>query len=179
MATRPHVATTSPSQSPAAAPWLEPTSSRENRTHAHDGHAISPLGGNGFDRAARYIGEDGAVLMAAVVDAEGLLLGRFARGPIDPEEVAPFAWLLRQSNETPLKRIGWGATERVSLVATDRKLLVSFDPQFALMVVAERQMTDTLSIRINQAMDMVRQYIAERYRRHLFENVEKAYVRSA
>lgn len=134
---------------------------------------------SGFERAARYIGEDGAVMMAGVVDPEGLLLGSFSRGDLVAEDWAPYCWLFQESNQTVLTKAKLDGPERVSLLLPDKKIIVAFDSRFALMVVAERQMSDTLPIRVNQALEMVRQYLAQRYSSELFENVETSHVRSA
>ncbi|MFH1686597.1 MAG: hypothetical protein ABIE70_03640 [bacterium] len=136
-------------------------------------------GGDGFDRVARYIGEDGAVELAVVVDREGLILGCFKRGTIDAEAWAPLAGLLHQQNSAVLLRSGWSRPERLDMVLPEHKLTIAYDRHYALMVVAERQMNDTLGIRVNQGLEMIRQHIAQRYSQSLFDNVERSHVRSA
>ncbi len=148
----------------------------EKNTTQETGH---PGDLSGFERAARYIGEDGAVMMAGVVDREGLLLGSFSRGNLIAEDWAPYCWLLKQQNQEVLARAGLDEPEKLNLLLPDKKIIVAFDRQFALMVVAERQMSDTLSIRVTQALEMVRQYLAQRYSPELFENMETSHVRSA
>jgi hypothetical protein len=44
------------------------------------------------------------------------------------------------------------------------------------MVVSERATDDVLNIRINQGLEMIRRYVAERYSEKLIGNSEKAYV---
>jgi hypothetical protein len=59
------------------------------------------------------------------------------------------------------------------------KMVVAFESDFALMVVSERQLTDTLNIRVTQGLEIVRKYMAERYRQLSSKDVEKSYVPGA
>lgn len=139
----------------------------------------SVMDGNGFDRAARYIGEDGSVLMAAVVNHEGLLLGHFKRGHVDPESWAPFAPVLLEANAAGARKIGFDRPEKMDMLFDDRRLVIAGDQNFTLMVVSERALEDVLNIRINQALDLIRKTFTERYASELVGNVEKSHVRSA
>ena len=56
--------------------------------------------------------------------------------------------------------------------------MVAREESFSLMVIAERQIDDFLNIRINQALEIIGKYVAERYSRKLFVNVERTYVPS-
>ncbi len=134
---------------------------------------------NGFDRAVRYIGEDASVLLAAVVDREGLLLGRFARGNVEIEDWAPFSWLLVEANRQVLRRLGWEWLEKVDLMVKDARVIVACEGAWCLMVVAQRQVDDVLNIRINQGLETIRKYVAQRYGSELAMNAEKIYVPSA
>lgn len=131
---------------------------------------------NGFDRATRYIGEDASVALVAVIDNDGLILSHFQRGGIDPEEWAPLALLMRTNHATALKRFGWGEPTGINLDLPDQRVAVSFDEHFALMVVADRQGSETLNIRINQALETVRQYLSQHYDESVFENLEISHV---
>ncbi len=133
-------------------------------------------GGNGFERATRYIAEDASVHLAAVVDFEGLLLGHFQRGVTVAEDWAPYALLVREANRGLLHRAGWGEPETVTLALTDRRVVVTYDKTFCLLVVADPQMDDFVKIRIRQGLEIVRKYVAERYGDSLVEKAEKTYV---
>lgn len=135
--------------------------------------------GNGFDQATSYIGEAGSVLMAAVVDRDGLLLGHFKRGDNDPEDLAPFALLFLNGNRDTLNRLSLDHPEKINISLKDHKLVLAYADEFALMVLAERQMDDILNIRINQSVEMIKKYMSNRYSSSLFENVEIDNVRSA
>lgn len=137
-----------------------------------------PADTNGFDRATRYIGEAASVQLAAVVDHEGLLLGHFRRGPIEAEDWAPFSLLFSDINREILNRAGWGSPEKIDILLKDKRIVVAREESFSLMVIAERQFDDFINIRVNQALETIRKYAAERYSRKLFVNVERTYVSS-
>jgi len=131
---------------------------------------------NGFERATRYIGEDASVELAAVVDPEGLLLSHFVRGDIDPESWAPFAVVLEHSNSAILKRFGFTSPDKVELIFREKKVAIASEEMFSLLIVSERTLDEVLHIRINQALDIIRKYVAERYSEKLVGNAEKQYV---
>jgi predicted regulator of Ras-like GTPase activity (Roadblock/LC7/MglB family) len=131
---------------------------------------------NGFDRATRYIGEDASVTLAAVIDNDGLLLSHFQRGDVDPEQWAPLALLMRTSQTAVLSRFGWGEPLGISLDLPGQHVVVSYDERFALIVAADQQGSGTLNIRINQALETVRQYLSQRYEERVFENLEINHV---
>ncbi len=160
-------------------------SSRRYDTDAHQpAPTDTPLSSrpgdaNGFDRTTRYIGEDGTVQVAAVVDNEGLLLGHFQRGGAIAEDWAPLALLFCQQNQAVSDRFGGGAPERITLSFNDRRIIIARETSFYLMVVAEKQNDDVLNIRFSQGLEAIRKYIAERYGADRAVNAEKSYVRSA
>ncbi len=144
-------------------------------------HVVTPpetnvTGGNGFERATRYIGEDASVQVAAVVDFEGLLLGHFQRGDAVAEDWAPYTLLVREANRGVLHRAGWGEPESITLALADRRVVVAYEKTFCLLVVADSQMDDFVKIRIRQGLEIVRKYVAERYGGGLVEKAEKTYV---
>jgi len=136
-------------------------------------------GGTGFERAVRYIGGDASVQMAAVVDHEGLLLGQFSRNQIDCEAWAPFALSFLEVNRTVVDRAHWSAPEKLKLEMADQRVIIAFEQSFCLMVVAEWQADDVLNIRINQGLEIIRKYVAERYGERLYDNAERQNVPSA
>lgn len=131
---------------------------------------------NGFDKATSYIGEHSAVLVAAVVDLEGLLLSSFSRQGCIPEDWAPFALIFRDQNEDILARFDSHSPKRIDIVAGDKRIVIAFEENFSLMVVADYHTDDLVSIRINQALDMIKKYVTERYGAEPVVNAEKEYV---
>ena len=131
---------------------------------------------NGFERAVRYIGEHGSVHLAAVVDAEGLLMAGMSRGGAVAEEWSPLALLFLQCNDEVLRRGDFGESEKLDIALADQRVSVARCGDFCLMVVAERQQDDVLNIRIHQALDIIEKYVAERYGRLFNHNAEKVHV---
>jgi hypothetical protein len=131
---------------------------------------------NGFAKAVNYIGEDGSVMVAAVVDNEGLLLANFKRGSIEIEDLSPFANLLIDKNVEQLSRLGLNSPEKIEYVFENRKLIIANENEYLLMVVSERTADDVLNIRINQGLEIIRNFVANRYSDKLIGNGEKSYV---
>jgi len=131
---------------------------------------------NGFDKATSYIGEHSAVLVAAVVDLEGLLLSSFSRQGCIPEDWAPFALIFRDQNEDILTRFQSHSPRRIDIVAGDKRIVVAYEEHLSLMVVADYHTDDLVSIRINQALDMIKKYVTDRYGAEPVVNAEKEYV---
>ena len=131
---------------------------------------------NGFDRAARYIGEVSSVCLAAVVDPEGLVLAHFKRGMTDAEALAPFSLLFSDASCQVLKRVGWGSPEKIDILLHDKRIVVAREETFSLMVIAHRQVEDLLTIRINRGLESIKKYMAERYTQKVLLNTERTYV---
>ncbi|MEW6049930.1 MAG: hypothetical protein AB1644_02565 [Candidatus Zixiibacteriota bacterium] len=155
----------------------------DNRRHGGSASEQHPSGNqpelNGFDRATRYIGEHGSVFMAVVVDYEGLPLSSFKRGTLNPDDWAPLSLLFLDANRRVLDRTRLGAPDRLDLTLKDKRLMVARDQQYSLLVLAERLSDDTLSIRVSQAMEMIRRYMTERFAAKQDINAEKIHVSSA
>lgn len=144
-------------------------------------HTASPLVREltGFDRATRYLGEDGSVQLAAVVDREGLLVSNFCRGDIIAEDWAPLAILFGDATAAVLDRAKLGSADKVDLLVNDRHVVVVDVDGFKMMVVAERRGDDLLGVRINQGIEIIRKFIKERYSKLRESNLEKSYVSGA
>ena len=61
--------------------------------------------GDGFQNAVNYIGENGSVLMVAVVDNEGLLLSGYQRAMYNAEDVAPLVLPMIEQNKIALHKM--------------------------------------------------------------------------
>lgn len=131
---------------------------------------------NGFERATRYIGEHGSVQVATVVDSEGLTMARFERGEDSADQWAPFAQLFMASTKEVLKRARRNAPERIDLTLREQRVVIAQEGGFSLMVIAERHSDDLLGIRINQGLDTIRKYVAEKYGHEVFANPEYDHV---
>ncbi len=147
------------------------------QTHEPGGN-VAPGELNGFERATRYIGEHGSVYLAAVVDNEGLLLSNFKRGSIESEDWAPLALLFFDANRRVLNRAtrSLGTPDKLDVMLKETRILLAREAMFSLMVVAERHSDESLQIRFNQAMEMVRRYVAERFGSTQESNAERIHV---
>lgn len=153
-----------------------PEMSRPSGFDATPSPAVSEV--DGFDRAVRYLGEHGSVYMAAVVDHEGLLLANYVRGNVDAEEWAPLSLMFFQQNEKVLQRGHLEAPEKLDILLKEKRITVARDGEISLMVVAERHADDVLGIRVNQAIEMIRKHMSERYSHMLDPNAERIHVSS-
>jgi len=155
-------------------PRLEENLPRHDEPARHQGHDL-----NGFERAVRYIGEHGSVSLATVVDHEGLMLANFVRGATEAERWSPLALLFMQNSGEVLQRGRLEAPEKLDILLKDKRIIVARHGVFSLMVMAERQSDDVLNIRINQGLEMVARYVAERYGDRINLNAERVNVSGA
>lgn len=134
---------------------------------------------NGFDKAVGYIGEHGSVKLAIVVDDEGLLLANFMRGQTEAEVIAPQALRFLEGSREFLDRCNLDGLEKLDLLLDADRLVVAVSDGYCLVVLSERHDDDLLSIRINQGIDMINRFVAERYGDKLNSNAERIHVSSA
>ncbi len=131
---------------------------------------------NGFDRATQYIGENGSVLLAVVIDNEGLPISNFIRENISLDDWAPLALLFKQKNNSVLDRVGVKNVDQIALTIDNMRVTIASEEDINLMVVADIQQDDVLNIRITQGMEIIKKYMAERYSQELLVNAENKYV---
>ncbi len=132
---------------------------------------------NQFERAVAYLGELNAVQMALLVDEEGLLLARYDRNGDDVEMWAPLAIMLRQACRDLLERFEHKeSAERIDLSTHRIRVILRRIEHVNLMILADRDIDETIHIRIAQAADMVRKYMSERYSPAMFARAEERYV---
>lgn len=165
-------------QTPSPALRHEPEAYADTRQReTGDGLTRSGAGDqSGFERAVRYIGEDGSVQMAVVVDSEGLLVANFCRGDVDPDTWGPLALLLVESNLQVLARGNLGDPVKIDMLLQERRVVVALASDYYLMAVSERHQDDMLPIRVNQAQDIINKYVSERYGVTPNPNAEKIHV---
>lgn len=155
---------------------VSPRSASESRAVSggfSSNESISTGNLSGFEKAIRYLAEHGAIQLAAVVDAEGLLLAGYSRSAAVAEDWAPFALIFYNNNRIVTERVNWPKLEKIDLLLSDQRVLVGKTEQSYLMAVAERNNDEVLNIRFNQALEMIEKYVAERYSEKLFAKPEK------
>ncbi len=131
---------------------------------------------NGFDQATHHIGVETSVKVAVLVDNEGLCLSYFTRGDISHEEYAPFALQYFEQLQPSLDRSSMGSPEKIELTLNDHRLFLARSGIFHLLVVADRQGDDLLSIRVTQGLEIAKKYFADRYGDKSPAKPERAYV---
>lgn len=143
-----------------------------------DADREQPGGASGFERAVEYLGINSAVRVAAVVDFDGLELASISRMGFISQTWSPFALQMFENNSEIFSHYGKDTPQKVELFYDDLRVECRLIGSFFLLVVAERQDDELLGVRVNQASEMIRKYIAERYSPELFVNMEGSDVRS-
>lgn len=132
---------------------------------------------NGFERAVKYLGEHHAVLLAAVVDHEGLTLAAFKRGPENIERWTSYSLLFQKANEDLLHKNNQNdCLDHLDLTFGTNRLSIIRTGSFNLLVLSDSEQDDLLSIRVTQAADIIRKYTSERYGKLLLAETEEQYV---
>jgi hypothetical protein len=131
---------------------------------------------NGFDKATKYLGEDGSVRLAAVLDNEGLLLSNFTRGGLAAEDIAPYALTIAAACADKIGRLEFEAPERIEFMLKNERIVVATEEHWTLMIIAERRGDDLLDIRIIQSIEMIKKYMSERYSQKLHPTMERSYA---
>lgn len=154
-----------------------PTVDSSERVTEAKGGTVMLGESDGFHRAVRYIGEHHAVLLAAVVDFEGLTMATFQRDGCDPELWAPYSLLFREANDRLLKKINDdNGVGRLDLIFGPRRLVIVNVDSVNLLVLFRHEDDELLGIRIMQAADMIRKYVSERYGHLKPSSTEERYV---
>lgn len=132
---------------------------------------------NNFDKALTYLSESTSVKMALLVDEEGLTLAQFNRCEEDPELWAPLAVIVEGNNRNLLGRFyPVSELEKIEIGTMKMRIILRRIGHLTLMILAEKSIDETVHIRINQAAEMVRKYMSERYSPDTFARVEERYV---
>jgi hypothetical protein len=106
-------------------------------------------------------------------------MANFVRGQFDAERWAPLSLVFLQNNEQVLRKGQLETPEKLDIILKEKRVIVARDGSFSLMVISERQSDDVLSIRINQGLEMISRYVAERYGDRLHKNLERVNVSGA
>lgn len=134
---------------------------------------------NGFERAVKYLGEHHAVIVAAVVDHEGLTMATFERTVESSEKWTAYSLLFQKMNEDLLaKNDNENHINNLDLTFGTNRLTIMKIDVFNLLVLSNNEEDDLLNIRITQAADIIRKYTSERYGRLLSKGTEEQYVSS-
>lgn len=172
---RPTPQPTDPPQKKTAESTTVPMSSasEEKETSMLSSHMVGQ-GVNGFDRAVSYIGEHHAVMIAAVVDHEGLTMATFKRQGFDVDIWAPYALLIKSSNQDLINRFDDGRSlSEIEMSFGGKRLTITKAGQLSLVVLANREEDDLLNIRIAQGAEIIKKYMSDRYGKLMSESTEE------
>jgi hypothetical protein len=132
---------------------------------------------NQFERAVNYVGESSAVKMCLIIDEEGLILSQFSRCDEEADFWAPLVLVIEKNNRSLLGQYGRGEeVDKIDICTRNLRVIQCRIEHLILMVLTEREIDETIHIRVSQAMEMTRKYMSERYSPALFARVEERYV---
>lgn len=134
---------------------------------------------SGFERGVRYLGEDASVMVAAVVDPDGLELASFSRKGFDSGSWSPFAVSIQEENSWIFSQTEKNSPNSIEMRYDDLRIDCRQVGRFLLFVVAEIHDGDLLSIRVSQACEMISKYVTARYSHQAMADMEENYVRSS
>jgi hypothetical protein len=66
--------------------------------------------------------------------------------------------------------------QKIEYIFKEDKIIIAGEKSYCLFVVSERTADDIINIRINQGLEMIKKYVAERYSEKLIGNAESIYV---
>jgi predicted regulator of Ras-like GTPase activity (Roadblock/LC7/MglB family) len=119
-----------------------------------------------------YLREYSGVKTAILVDEEGLVVAKDASSDQEAEDMASYASYLKDANDKVLGRMGEQMSERVNIHTPSLWLCLNQIGRFLLVVVAEHNTDELLSVRIMQSLTSIKRHIAERYQENILKEVE-------
>lgn len=132
---------------------------------------------NQFEKAVAYLGESSSVKLAMIVDDEGLPLACLNRSDEDAELWAPFSIVLEQKNQAIFRRFNRPEMlDKLDVGTLSSRIILRRIERVTLVILTDRNVDETIHIRIAQAVDMVKRYMSERYSPSIFARVEESYV---
>jgi predicted regulator of Ras-like GTPase activity (Roadblock/LC7/MglB family) len=119
-----------------------------------------------------YLKEYSGVKAAILVDEEGLVIAKDASSDQDAEKVASYARCLKEANDQVLKKIGEQASERIYIHTPFLWICLNRIGRFLLVVVADHNTDELLTVRVMQSLATIKRYIQERYQENILKEVE-------
>ena len=116
-----------------------------------------------FQAALSYLVEYNGVNGAMILDSEGLVIEHLNKDGVDAEQFSPLALLILDQTSRVLGRMNEPVVQ--SMVVKNQNSWITFEriDDLILMVRANLTTDDLLKVRIGQAVDMIKQYLKERY----------------
>jgi predicted regulator of Ras-like GTPase activity (Roadblock/LC7/MglB family) len=119
-----------------------------------------------------YLKEYSGVKTAILVDEEGLVVAKDASSDQEAEEMASYARCLKGANDQVLEKMGEQTAERVNIHTLSLWICLNQIGRFLLVVVADHNTDELLSVRIMQSLTSIKRHIAERYQENILKEVE-------
>lgn len=151
---------------PRVRPTAPEVQTAEPRTApATESHSWSPGGENlpDFDAAVSHIASFSSVEIAVLVDQEGLPLARACREGADWELWSPVVNRLYDAIKQELQRTEYKEVQQFDLILGKHRLSVIALAPFFLCVLYDHTTDDMVTVRIAQAVEMVKKYREQRY----------------
>jgi predicted regulator of Ras-like GTPase activity (Roadblock/LC7/MglB family) len=123
--------------------------------------------------ALHYLREYSGVKGVILVDNEGLVVGGDTLSDFDPELFASLAICLKEANRNLLEKINESQLERIGIHTPHLWISLNQILYFTLVTVADRHTDELLSVRISQAVGMIRKHLEERYNQKILKGVEE------
>ena len=126
-----------------------------------------------LEEALHYLREYSGVKGAILVDNEGLAVGGDTLSDFDPERFASLALCLKEANHNLLKKINESQVEKIGIYTPHLWISLNQILNFILITVADRHTDELLSVRISQAVGMIKKHLEERYNQKILKGVEE------
>ena len=126
-----------------------------------------------LENALHYLLEYSGVKGVILVDNEGLVVGGDTLSDFDPELFASLAICLKEANHSLLEKINESQLERIGIHTPHLWISLNQIQSFTLVTVADRHTDELLSVRISQAVGMIRKHLEERYNQKILKGVEE------
>lgn len=119
-----------------------------------------------------YLKEYSGVKTAILVDEEGLVVAQDASSAQEAEMMASYARYLKEANDKVLRKMGEKMSERVNIHTPSLWICLNQIGRFLLVVAADHNTDELLSVRIMQSLTSIKRHIAERYQENILKEVE-------
>jgi len=126
-----------------------------------------------MEEALHYLQEYSGVKGAILVDNEGLVVASDTSPDFDPELFASLAIGLKEADRSLLEKINESEMERMGIHTPHLWISLNQILSFTLVTVAHRHTDELLSVRISQAVGMIKKHLEERYNQRILKGVEE------
>jgi predicted regulator of Ras-like GTPase activity (Roadblock/LC7/MglB family) len=126
-----------------------------------------------LEEALHYLQEYSGVKGAILVDNEGLVVASDPSPDFDPELFASLAIALKEANHNLLGKINESKMEKMGIHTPQVWISLNQILSFTLVTVAHRHTDELLSVRISQAVGMIKKHLEERYNQRILKGVEE------